>query len=388
MENQNKKKGWKKTKEKYMFDDEIINYFQNKHRSMIEFNNKENLNENFTVTLVGNTHHVNEGLPFELRLGKKFSAFAFEKCIHTMEKGENSLFLCAPHSMMAYNTMESILHHVDYKKSLLKQHNVGDKNGINFSKKLIDYKNYLNKKYQDLCRDDLVFIIEIELVDIQLPESYQKCVWEMDDTEKYFHAVNLKNEGNILFKANEFNKASVKFQEALSIYQVMIHSGSLLNEKFQKLSVHKDSFDEPKKDNKSSLYTLESLTALSNICLLNYSACQLKLKNYHYVIESCTEVLRNDPENIKAYFRRGKAYSNLNSHLDLAKKDFYKLKDIYHKFLEEEDRQLMSVLPAAPANKINYKNEIKNLNEEIKLLEKKIKQQSIQDKTFFSKIFS
>jgi len=69
---------------------------------MIQSDCKDNLNENFTVTAVGNTHFLNEGKPFELRLGKKFSAFAFDKCINTMEKGETSMFLCTPHSMMVF----------------------------------------------------------------------------------------------------------------------------------------------------------------------------------------------------------------------------------------------------------------------------------------------
>jgi len=122
---------------------------------------------------------------------------------------------------------------------------------------------------------------------------------------------------------------------------------------------------------------------MSNICLLNFSACQLKLKNYESVVEHCSEVLQNDPENVKAFYRRGKAYSLMNSKLELAKKDFNRLMEIYIKNLkvEEDMPSLTSSL------KINYKNEIKNLNAELKLLEKKIKQQNNQEKSFFSKMF-
>ncbi|OUM59352.1 hypothetical protein PIROE2DRAFT_15126 [Piromyces sp. E2] len=251
----NKKKGWKKIEKQFLFDDNVVDYFKNKHVSMIQSNCKKKLNENFTVTLVGNTHNLNNDTPFELRLGKKFSSFAFEKCINTMEKGETSLFLCTPHSMMTYCKMEEILHHIDYKKTLMKQHNVGDQNDIDYSTDLIEYKKFLHRKYRDLSRDDIVFIIEIELINIQPPECYQKCLWEMDETEKYLHATNLKNEGNELFKLKDYNNASVKFQEALYVYKVIIHSGSMLNEQFQKLSTHQESYKEEHK-RKKGIYNI------------------------------------------------------------------------------------------------------------------------------------
>lgn len=42
--------------------------------------------------------------------------------------------------------------------------------------------------------------------------------------------------------------------------------------------------------------------------LLNYAQCKLLNKEYYSVIEHCTTVLKTEPENIKALYRRGKAY--------------------------------------------------------------------------------
>jgi len=52
------------------------------------------------VTPVGDTHSINNEKPFELRLGRKFSASAFEDCIQTMKEGEKSLFLCVPDTII------------------------------------------------------------------------------------------------------------------------------------------------------------------------------------------------------------------------------------------------------------------------------------------------
>jgi len=386
----NEKKGWKKKGNDYTFDEDVLQYFLNHNSNnnpLVKDNDTgKEINKNFYVIPVGNTHIINHEKPFDLRIGRKFSAFAFEKCIHSMEIGETSLFLCTPNTMMGYSKMEIILNRINYKLSLLNNNELmKNKDDVYISHQLIEYEKKLQKKYHSLTKDNLVYILEIELLDVQEPETFQKCVWEMNDDEKYNWATSLKEEGNKYFKLNDLNQASIKFQEALSIFQNMLNSGSLLNENFNRqCTVAKESENE--KD-ANIVCTFDQVLSLSNICRLNYSACQLKLKNYQSVIDNCTEVIKNDPENIKAYFRRGKAYSMLNSYLDLAKKDFYKLKEIYNKYMKaEEEGKLMTIL--LPSNQLNYENEIKNLNNEIKLIEKKIKQQNIQEKNFLTKMFS
>lgn len=42
--------------------------------------------------------------------------------------------------------------------------------------------------------------------------------------------------------------------------------------------------------------------------LLNFAQCKLMKKEYYSVIEHCTTVLKMEPDNVKALYRRGKAY--------------------------------------------------------------------------------
>ena len=44
--------------------------------------------------------------------------------------------------------------------------------------------------------------------------------------------------------------------------------------------------------------------ALWSSCLLNYVACQTKLKNYTEAVSRATELLKDEPKNAKAFFRR------------------------------------------------------------------------------------
>ena len=44
------------------------------------------------------------------------------------------------------------------------------------------------------------------------------------------------------------------------------------------------------------------------VCCLNRAACNLQVREYGQVIADCGQVLDLDPDNVKAYLRRGLAY--------------------------------------------------------------------------------
>lgn len=95
--------------------------------------------------------------------------------------------------------------------------------------------------------------------------------------------------------------------------------------------------------------------------LLNYSQCKLLEKDYYKVIEHCTEVLKYDTGNVKAYYRRGKAHIGAWNP-DEAKQDFLKAVE----------------LDPSLTNAIN--KELDSLNNELKL-------RDMEDKLKYQKIF-
>lgn len=50
-------------------------------------------------------------------------------------------------------------------------------------------------------------------------------------------------------------------------------------------------------------------------CLNNLAASQLKLDHFEAALKSCNMVLEQQPENIKALFRRGKVTKEINLQL-------------------------------------------------------------------------
>ncbi|XP_020219678.2 70 kDa peptidyl-prolyl isomerase [Cajanus cajan] len=122
-----------------------------------------------------------------------------------------------------------------------------------------------------------VLYYEVELVDF----VKEKPFWKMDTQEKIEACERKKHDGNLLFKAESFRRASKKYEKAVK-YIEFAHS-----------------FNE---DEKSHANTLR----LS--CNLNNAACKLKLGEYIEASRLCTKVLEQDPSNIKALYRRCQAY--------------------------------------------------------------------------------
>ncbi|XP_061369920.1 peptidyl-prolyl cis-trans isomerase FKBP65-like [Gastrolobium bilobum] len=134
-----------------------------------------------------------------------------------------------------------------------------------------------------------VLYYEVELVDF----VKEKPFWKMDTQEKLEAGERKKHDGNLLFKAENFKRASKKYEKAVK-YIEFDHS-----------------FNE---DEKRQANTLR----LS--CNLNNAACKLKLEEYTEATRLCTKVLEQDPLNVKALYRRCQAYLK-TSELEKAEAD-------------------------------------------------------------------
>jgi len=124
-------------------------------------------------------------------------------------------------------------------------------------------------------------------------KSAERKVVEMSIAEKISWCEQFKLEGNDLFLEGQYYRALQKFTKALVYYEYCFP----------------DSVEEETK--------LEQIR-LTN--LLNCAACELKLKMWTETIQHCYQALKIDPENVKALYRRAKAY-RMKDEYDLAKND-------------------------------------------------------------------
>jgi len=128
----------------------------------------------------------------------------------------------------------------------------------------------------------------------------EKESWDMNTQEKIEAAGKKKEEGNVLFKAGKYERASKRYEKAVKYIE------------------YDTSFGEEEK---------KQAKAVKVACNLNNAACKLKLKDYKQAEKLCTKVLELESRNVKALYRRAQAYIQL-ADLDLAEFDIKKALEI------------------------------------------------------------
>ncbi|KAH0638199.1 hypothetical protein KY289_038114 [Solanum tuberosum] len=171
---------------------------------------------------------------------------------------------------------------------------------------------------------------EVELVSF----VKEKESWDMNTQEKIEAAGKKKEEGNVLFKAGKYVRASKRYEKAVSFIE------------------YDSSFSDDEK---------QQVKLLKVSCNLNNAACKLKLKEYKEAAKLCSEVLEIDSKNVKALYRRAQAYIQLVD-LDLAELDIKKALEI------------------DPDNR--------DVRLEYKVLKEKIKEYNKKDAQFYGNIFA
>jgi len=237
--------------------------------------------------------------PMELVFGKKFKLEAWELCLQTMLMNEVSSFRVKPVLSSPYPSVAKTLRdNFSKKPSPQAHHHVCGMMAMQMEGGLMGYDD-LNELVKE--PKELEFIIE--LISHELPDSYAKESWQMGPEEKLESVSSLRAQGNKLYVENKLSEAADIYADAIGRLEQLILREKPQDDEWLELRKHKVPL------------------------LLNFSQCKLSLKEYYAVIEHCSEVLEIEPENVKAFFRRGKAHIGAWNPEE-AKKDFSQVAEL------------------------------------------------------------
>ncbi|XP_069703737.1 AH receptor-interacting protein [Periplaneta americana] len=247
------------------------------------------------------------GKPMELVLGKKFSLEVWETIVQMMALHEVASFTVDKSLVSGYPFISKTWREAGKPKE--KQHR-SHCCGVTLQNEGIGYDD-LNQLIKQPC--DLEFILE--LIKVAAPEDYEKESWQMNEEEKLNAIPSLHANGNVLFRNKEYKAASDKYAQAIGMLEQLMLMEKPGDEEWIALEKQKLPL------------------------LLNFAQCKLYEKEYYKVIEHCSTVLKSEPDNVKALFRRAKAHVGAWNPRE-AREDFTRVMELDQSLLTAVQKEL------------------------------------------------
>ena len=258
--------------------------------------------------VIDDSRRMAKGQPVETIYGKQFKLPIWESCLTSMHQGEICRLTVRDDPITHY----ICLNYVITSKSFRKYYKVratdenqpnGHRNQSNRSRNNRSSATIRDSPYKDL--NDMVsnppeiFEFTFELVDVVPPKSYTKDIWQMSYEEKFQMLPKYREDGNRFYADCDNEKAASCYMKGLQIIESLMLSDRAQENDWYKLDEMKKPF------------------------LLNLARVKLSQGEYYDCIKFTDEVLKRDPENTKALFRRAKAQKAV-WYLNDARDDFKK----------------------------------------------------------------
>ncbi|KAM6115104.1 LOW QUALITY PROTEIN: AH receptor-interacting protein [Pterocles gutturalis] len=184
----------------------------------------------------------------------------------------------------------------------------------------------------ELQKNPQPLIFDIEVLKVEAPGSYQQDPWANDE-EKLQAVPLIHQEGNKLFRQGKVQEAAAKYYDAIAC---------LKNLQMKEKPASPDWIELDQK-----------ITPL-----LNYCQCKLQCEEYYEVLDHCSSFSNKYEDNVKAYFKRGKAHAAVWNVAE-AQADFAKVLDLdpsLRPVVSKELRSLVARLREKDAeDKIRFK---------------------------------
>ncbi|XP_005096150.1 AH receptor-interacting protein [Aplysia californica] len=228
-------------------------------------------------TLLDDSKHTSK--PMELIFGKKFKLEVWEILLKTMKVKEVAEFTCdikhtAVYPLVAKSLRDIAKGHTEHKGS---SHCCGMMALADHGMGYADLDELVKKP------QSLVFVLE--LLELILPEQYEKESWSMNEAEKLESIPRLRTAGNDAYRRKEYEEAAGKYGQALAMLEDLMLQEKPGEEEWH----HLDDMKRP--------------------LLLNFCQCKLLTEDFYPVITHTSDVLQREPDNVKALFRRAKAHA-------------------------------------------------------------------------------
>ncbi|NXL12693.1 AIP protein, partial [Mesembrinibis cayennensis] len=224
------------------------------------------------------------GKPMELIAGKKFKLPARSVPIPSLPPSRCSPspapLPSVPQHVVLYPLVSKSLRNIAAGKDPLE----GQRHCCSIAQ-LHDHYSLGYPDLDELQKNPQPLIFDIEVLKVEAPGSYQQDPWAMTDEEKLQAVPLIHKEGNELYRQGKVQEAAAKYYDAIACLKNL------------QMKEQPGSPDWIELDQK--------ITPL----LLNYCQCKLQCEEYYEVLDHCSSILNKYEDNVKAYFKRGKAHA-------------------------------------------------------------------------------
>lgn len=254
--------------------------------------------------VIDDSRRMANGKPVETIYGKQFKLPIWESCLTSMREGEIcrltvrddpiTHYICLNYVITSkcfrkFYKVKPTIAHSDHQHQYHSTHNCS--------------ASIHNSPYEDLnnlvTQPPEIFEFTFELINVIPPKSYTKDIWQMSDEEKFQMLPKYREDGNRFYSECDYDMAVSSYMKGLNIIESLMMKERPNDNDWLRLDDMKKPF------------------------LLNLAQAKLNLGEHYDCIKFTDEVLKRDPENTKALFRRAKAHKAVWNITD-AREDFKK----------------------------------------------------------------
>lgn len=269
--------------------------------------------------------------PMELIMGKKFKLPVWERIVTTMREGEIAEFTCDAKHTALYPLVSQSLRNIRAGKDPLE----GQRHCCGIAQ-IHSHHSTGHHDLDQLQANPQPLVFTLELLQILTPGSFQLDTWAMSDEEKLDAVPQIHEQGNALFKQGDLVGAAENYYNAIAC--------------LKNLQMKERPGDE----------SWIRLDTMITPLLLNYCQCKLMQRQYYEVLDHCSSILSKYEDNVKAYFKRGKAHAAVWNEKE-ARADFARVVELDPSLGQSVARELRAMEERIREKQKEEKGRYKNL---------------------------